>query len=207
MADLQLALQNKLKVEEDREANKKNLLTMELQPLETGLIDMSSDKIRSLTDYAVKKTTQKAVDLIKQKTGMDLLAKKQQLTEYGKNFVDSMNNHANDMMETANDKITDTLSNGRDAINNQLNRFHNMNNPFHSVNLEEMELPQDLSNTISIQPKSMSNAGSIVAQAQSQVQGGLSQVQGIASQVQNEVASGLETEVESGLENSLRSKL
>lgn len=194
MADLQLALQNKLKQEEDREANKKNLLTMELQPLETGLIDMSSDKIRSLTDYAVKKTTQKAVNLIKQKTGVDLLAKKQQLTDFGKNFVESMNNHANDMMETANDKISNTLSNGREAINNQLNRFHNMNNPFHSVNLEEMELPQDLSNTISIQPKSM------VSQAQSQVQG-------IASQVQEEVASGLETGLETELESSLRSKL
>jgi len=188
MANLQLALQNQLKTEEDREANKKNLLTMELQPLETGLIDMSSDKIRSLTDYAVKKSTQKAVDLIKQKTGVDLLAKKKQLTDFGKNFVDTMNNHANDMIDTANDKIMNTLASGRDEVNNQLNRFHNMENPFHSVDVENMELPSNLQDAISIQPKSM------------------------ASQLEQNVGQQLEqnigNELDEGLESSLmRSKL
>ena len=188
MANLQLALQNQLKTEEDREANKKNLLTMELQPLETGLIDMSSDKIRSLTDYAVKKSTQKAVDLIKQKTGVDLLAKKKQLTDFGKNFVDTMNNHANEMIDTANDKIMNTLASGRDEVNNQLNRFHNMENPFHSVNVENMELPTNLQDAISIQPKSM------------------------ASQLEQNVGQQLEqnigNELDEGLESSLmRSKL
>ena len=126
MSDLQQALRDQLKASQDQEDNKKQLLTSELLPIDTALVDMASDKVRSLTNYVIKKGTQKGIDLIKQKTGIDLLAKKEELNENARNILNTMNVKANELMGQAQDSVENTLSQGRDGIHTMLNSFSSL---------------------------------------------------------------------------------
>ena len=127
MSDLQQAIRDQLKASQDQEDSKKQLLTSELLPIDNTLVDMASDKVRSLTNLAIKKATEKGSDLIKQKTGIDLLAKKQELTDNARNILNNLNdranNLANDLLGQAQDRVENTLSQGREGIHNLLNSF------------------------------------------------------------------------------------
>jgi len=126
MSDLQQALRDQLKASQDSEDNQKQLLTSELLPIDTALVDMASDKVRALTDHVIKKGTQKTLDLIKQKTGIDLLAKKEELNDISKNILNNMNVRANDLMGQAQESVENTLSQGRDSIHSMLNSFNQL---------------------------------------------------------------------------------
>lgn len=126
MSDLQQALRDNLKAAQDSEDNQKQLLTSELLPIDTALVDMASDKVRALTDHVIKRGTQKTLDLIKQKTGIDLLAKKEELNDISKNMLNNMNNRANDLMGQAQESVENTLNQGREGIHNMLNSFNEL---------------------------------------------------------------------------------
>ncbi len=128
MSDLNQVIRDQLKASDDANTNQKQLLASELQPVQTALVDLGSNKIADLTDYALKKVSKKGADLIKEKTGIDFNAKKQQLTQKGQQIVENMNNQANSLMDKAESNITNTLSNSRDAIHNTLNKFQSIQN-------------------------------------------------------------------------------
>jgi hypothetical protein len=128
MSDLNQVVRDQLKASDDANSNKKQLLASELQPVQTALVDLGSSKIGDLTDYTLKKISQKGAELFKNKTGIDLLAKKQQLTQKGQQIVESMNNQANNLMNKAETNISNTLSNSRDSVHNALNKFQGLQN-------------------------------------------------------------------------------
>jgi len=128
MSDLNQVIRDQLKASDDANTNQKQLLASELQPVQTALVDLGSNKIADLTDFALKKISKKGSDLFKEKTGIDLMAKKQQLTQKGQQIVENMNNQANSLMDKAESNISNTLSNSREAIHNSLNKFQSIQN-------------------------------------------------------------------------------
>lgn len=131
--ELQASLRDQLKSVTDSEANKKQLLASELQPVSVALTDMASDKIRSLTNQGIKYGSNKAVDFLKKNSGIDLLAKKEELTNEAKNMLSHANLQANALMGQANDHIMNDLSFSRDETHNFLNGISNLEEDFHSM--------------------------------------------------------------------------
>ena len=203
MSDLQQAIRDQLKASQDQEDSKKQLLTSELLPIDNTLVDMASDKVRSLTNLAIKKATEKGsdlikqktgidllakkqdFDLIKQKTGIDLLAKKQELTDNARNILNNMNdranNLANDLLGQAQDRVENTLSQGREGIHNLLNSFSSLKD-----NIPEMphvqpslEADEDVGNLLERPGNILNNmnvrANELMGQAQNSFENTLSQ--------------------------------
>jgi len=131
--ELQASLRDQLKSVNDMEANKKQLLASELQPVSVALTDMASDKIRALTNEGIKYGSNKAVDFLKNNVGIDLLAKKEELTNEAKNMLSHANLQANALMGQANDHILNNLSFARDESHSFLNGFSNLEEDFHSM--------------------------------------------------------------------------
>ncbi len=131
--ELQASLRDQLKSVTDSEANKKQLLASELQPVSVALTDMASDKIRSLTNQGIKYSSNKAIDFLKKNSGIDLLAKKKELTNEAQNMLSHANLQANALMGQANDHIMNDLSFSRDETHNFLNGISNLEEDFHSM--------------------------------------------------------------------------
>jgi len=140
MSDLNDIIRDQLQDSKDYNDNQKQLLATELQPVQTALVSLGSDKLQDLTNYAVKKVSKKAVDVLQNKFGIDLMNKKKQLTEKVQQLYESMDNRANDLMNQAENNISNTLSQGKNIINNTLNRFQGIND-----NIEE-HIPSTINN-------------------------------------------------------------
>jgi uncharacterized protein YukE len=157
MSDLQQAIRDQLKASQDQEDSKKQLLTSELLPIDNTLVDMASDKVRSLTNLAIKKATEKGSDLIKQKTGIDLLAKKQDLDlikqktgidllAKKKELTDNARNILNNNIDKANALANELRGQAQDSFENlagrTLSQGNNMLNSFSSLRNNIPEIPR-----------------------------------------------------------------
>jgi len=89
--------QNQIKTERENKERED-----EIQPIETGFVNITTGKIHELLNYSIKRGTAKAKELLKQKTGIDLDELQQQAQEK----IDNVSNQVQEASSLVNNKLS-----------------------------------------------------------------------------------------------------
>jgi len=89
--------QNQIKTERENKERED-----EIQPIETGFVNITTGKIHELLNYSIKRGTSKAKELFKQKTGIDLDELQQQAQEK----IANVSNQVQEASSLVNNKLS-----------------------------------------------------------------------------------------------------
>ena len=113
---------NQIKTEHENQEREQ-----EIQPIETGFVNITTGKIHELLNYSIKKGSAKAKELFKQNTGIDL---------------DQLQQNAQDQIN----KVSNGIEQAKTLVNNTISSAQqiSLQNPF----VEEPEEPEPEPETV-----------------------------------------------------------
>ena len=105
--------QNQMKTERENKEREQ-----EIAPIETGFVNITTGKIHELLNYSIKRGTDKAKELFKQKTGID---------------IDELQQQAQEKL----DQISNGVQLAKSQLNNKLSQATNLIQPSEAYELVE----------------------------------------------------------------------